>query len=189
MDHECCCPLASPPLVAEGNPPAAGAGAGAALTALFPCRLERCADRVDASDDSGGGPGVCEQAGLRPEGPLHHMASGAMGQPDARGCGGFLLAARRDAVGEAGGGHARGHGGTASRPSDFEWACGGLRSAGTGRGAGCDVCRPHPGGVCHGAVAGPEPCCGGHARGSGGARFWAGAGGGGPLFHDGGQPG
>src|ERR1017187_5912037 len=76
----CCCP----PLVAAGNPPAYGPGAGHVFRPVVLGGLERCAHRLNETDHSGRRPRFREQARLRPQGAVHHLAHRRMEQSAAR---------------------------------------------------------------------------------------------------------
>src|ERR1044071_2347750 len=87
-----CCAEPSWSLLASGNSSLAADGTGGVLDSILAGGLERCPDRFDEANDPGRRPRLRQQTRLRSEGPLHHLAYRAMGQPSTRRCGGLLFA-------------------------------------------------------------------------------------------------
>src|SRR6266702_322229 len=113
--------------VAGMAPAPAGGRNRPGLVPLGGGRLERRPLGLHGAHDPARGPGVREQAGLRPEGPLHDLAGGPLGGPAALRRGSALVAPRRPAARQAGGGRPRRRDRAAAVPADRQRPAGELR--------------------------------------------------------------
>ena len=96
---------------------------------IFARGLELGADGIDEADHSRRRSGRGEQAGLRPEGPLHPEARRDLGRAGEGRGGGAVLAGRRHAVGEADRRRSRRHAGDAGERAGDQWHAAQLRAA------------------------------------------------------------